>query len=103
MKNLILAAALSLGTLTAFAQDTEAENAQNAATEATVQDNFTEVSVSDLPEAIPAAVTKSYPTAKIQKAYVNESKQYKLEVALEDGSTVTLFVDENGNGIDMGQ
>ena len=101
MKNLILAAALSLGTLSAFAQNTE--NAQNAATEVTAQDNFKEVSISDLPEAIPAAVSKSYPTAKIQKAYVNESNQYKLEVALEDGSTGTMFVDENGNGINVGQ
>ena len=100
MKNLILAAVLSLGSLTAFAQ--EANNGGDQATSvAATQDNFTEVATSDLPEAVTAAVAKNYPTAKINKAYVNDSKQYKLEVALQDGTSGTLYADENGNWIDI--
>lgn len=104
MKNLILAAVLSLGSLTAFAQDTnDVNNGQNetATTSIAAQDNFTEVATSDLPEAITAAVAKNYPTAKINKAYVNDAKQYKLEVALQDGTSGTLYADENGNWIDL--
>ena len=104
MKNLVLAAVLSMGSLTAFAQDANSSNQEvqkEATNVASVQDSFTEVEVSDLPEVITTAVTKNYPTSKINKAYVNEAKQYKLEVALQDGTTGTLYSDAKGNWIDM--
>ena len=91
-----------MGSLTAFAQDAnDVNNGQNEATSIATQDNFTEVATSDLPEAVTAAVAKNYPTAKINKAYVNDAKQYKLEVALQDGTSGTLYADESGNWIDM--
>jgi hypothetical protein len=64
-------------------------------------DEFTEIATSELPVAVTEAVTKNYPTATINKAYVNEDKQYKLEVSLEDGTSGTLYTDENGNWLDM--
>jgi hypothetical protein len=102
MKKLFFVLALSLGSLTAFAQDTEVE-AQEEATEvaAPAQDDFSEIAVEELPEAVTAAVEKNYPTASINKAYVNESKQFKLEVSLEDGTAGTLYADENGNWIEQ--
>ena len=100
MKKLIFAAVLSLGSLTAFAQDADA--AQIDATEAVAaQDDYSEIAVEELPEAVTAAVSKNYPTATINKAYVNEAKQYKLEVSLEDGTSGTLYADENGNWIEQ--
>ena len=100
MKKLIFAAVLSLGSLTAFAQDADA--AQVDATEAVAaQDDYSEIAVEELPEAVSAAVSKNYPTATINKAYVNEAKQYKLEVSLEDGTSGTLYADENGNWIEQ--
>lgn len=100
MKKVLLVAALALGTMTAFAQETEAT--QTDATEATsTQEDFTEIETSELPEAITAAVSKNYPTATVNKAYVNADKQYKLEVALEDGTQGVLYADEDGNWIDM--
>ena len=100
MKKLIFVLALSLGSLSAFAQDAE-EVETTEATEVVAQDNFTEIAADELPEAVTAAVAKNYPTAKIDKAYANEAKQYKLEVSLEDGTSGTLFADENGNWIEM--
>lgn len=100
MKKLVFVLALSLGSLTAFAQDMD--EAQVDATEAVAaQDDFSEISASELPEAVTAAVAKNYPTATIDKAYVNEAQQYKLEVSLEDGTSGTLYADENGNWIEM--
>ncbi len=99
MKNLVLVLALSLGSLSVFAQDKE--EAQTVATEVVAQDDFAEIAASELPEAVTAAVAKNYPTAKIDKAYANEAKQYKLEVSLEDGTSGTLYADENGNWIEM--
>ncbi|SDD84120.1 hypothetical protein SAMN05421636_10274 [Pricia antarctica] len=133
MKNLMIAAVLSLGTMTAFAQEenavqdagtaveetaTEATEAvEETATEATeaveesandaaeateaAQGDFAEVNAEELPESVTSAVSKNYPTASIDKAYVNDANQYKLEVSLEDGTAGTLYADENGNWIEM--
>ena len=126
MKNLMIAAVLSLGTMTAFAQEenaveetetaveqTTTEAVEETATEtvdesasevneatATASD-FSEVGSEELPDSVTAAVSKNYPTASIDKAYVNEANQFKLEVSLEDGTAGTLYADENGNWIEM--
>ena len=121
----MFAAVLSLGTMTAFAQEETAveetatdatEVAAESADEATQavddtaqaaddatasQDDFSELMSDELPESVVAAVSKNYPTASIDKAYVNEANQYKLEVSLEDGTAGTLYADENGNWIEM--
>jgi len=100
MKKLIFVAVFALGSLTAFAQDTE-EVVTDATEAVTAQDDFAEIDASELPEAVTAAVAKNYPTATINKAYMNEAKQYKLEVSLEDGTSGTLYADEEGNWIEQ--
>lgn len=105
MKKIFITAVFALGSLSAFAQEevTVIENAEVEATEAVAatQDDFSEVSSDELPEAVTAAVSKNYPTASIDKAYTNEANQFKLEVSLEDGTAGTLYADENGNWIEM--
>ncbi|MDB2606293.1 PepSY-like domain-containing protein [Zobellia sp.] len=104
MKKTFITAILAIGSLSAFAQEevTVIENVEAQATEAVAtQDDFSEVSSDELPEAVMAAVSKNYPTASIDKAYANEAKQYRLEVSLEDGTAGTLYADENGNWIEM--
>ncbi len=142
MKNLMIAAVLSLGTMTAFAQEenavedagnaveetaTEATDAttdaaeetydaaQDQATEATEsmedtaeeatdamsQDNFTEVSTDEVPEAVTSALEEAHPGATIDKASMNDQSQYKLEVTKEDGESTELYSDAEGNWIDM--
>jgi len=100
MKKFFYVAAFSLASLTAFAQNTAEANI-GATTAVSVQDNYSEIDSSELPEAVAAAITKDYPTATVNKAYVNKDKQYKLEVALEDGSTSTFYFDADGSPIDM--
>lgn len=100
MKKLFFAAVLSLGSLTAFAQEGEDVNAQ--ATEVAVaQDDFSAIETSALPEAVTNAVSTNYPSATIDKAYVNKKEQYKLEVTMEDGTAGTLYADKDGNWIEM--
>ncbi|NHF58718.1 hypothetical protein FK220_005165 [Flavobacteriaceae bacterium TP-CH-4] len=102
MKKVFLVAALSLGTMTAFAQEEEATEAVAVATEAVeTQDGFAEVALEELPEAISAALEAAHPGATISKAYVNEAAQYKLEVTKEDGEAVELYADAEGNWIEM--
>lgn len=66
-----------------------------------VAQDFEEISVSDLPEAVSSAVAKDYPTAKVDKAYKNDQDQYKLDLSLEDGTTGTVYADAEGNWIEM--
>lgn len=101
MKKLMLVAVMAFGSMTAFAQEAEASIEEVATEEVATQDDFSEVAVTELPEAVSAAVSKNYPTATINKAYVNEAAQYKLEVSLEDGTSGTLYADAEGNWIEL--
>ncbi len=98
---LFLVAAMAFGTMTAFAQDGETA-VQDPTTEAVApQDGFNEITSDKLPQAVTDALAKDYPEATISKAYMNEESQYKLEVALKDGSNAELYADADGNWIDM--
>ena len=101
MKKVLLVAALSLGTMTAFAQEEETA-VESVATEVMEeQDAFSEIAIEELPEAITVALEAAHPGTTIAKAYVNEAAQYKLEVAKEDGEAVELYADAEGNWIEM--
>lgn len=100
MKKLFLLGALAIGSLPVMGQQTEIAQADITHMVAKVGE-FTEIETSELPEAVTKSVSTSYPTATINKAYVNDKKQYKLEVSLEDGTAGTLYADEQGNWLDM--
>lgn len=101
MKKLILATALAFVGLTAMAQEETAEISMDETTAVTTTQDFQEISVSDLPEAVAASVKKDYPTASIDKAYKNESDQFKLELSLQDGTSGTVYADADGNWIEL--
>ncbi|WP_158974608.1 hypothetical protein [Cellulophaga sp. L1A9] len=100
MKKLILASAFAFVGLTAMAQPSETVVEETVIVSAT-QDGFSEIEMSELPEAVATAVATNYPSATIDKAYVNDQQQYKIEVSLEGGTSGTLYADENGNWIEM--
>ncbi|MEP2058301.1 MAG: hypothetical protein ABJJ05_10875 [Maribacter litoralis] len=105
MKTLFLLGAMTIGGFAMNAQDALlAENGiqHNQANEMlVVADDFKEISVSEVPQAVSDAVAKNFPTASLDKAYTNEEKQYKLVLSLEDGTQGTVYADEDGNWIDM--
>lgn len=105
MKTLFLLGALTIGGLTVSAQD--AAISQNGIVNNQVNeiiiatDDFSEISISEVPQPVMDAIAKNFPTANLEKAYTNEEKQYKLVLSLEDGTQGTLYADEDGNWIDM--
>ncbi len=101
MKKLFITSVFALGSLTAFAQEEQATEAQDTATEAVAQEEFSEVVLEEVPEAVTAMVETNYPGATINAAHKNEANQYKLEVSLEDGTSGALIVDEEGNAIEQ--
>lgn len=97
MKKLILSAAILFGSLSLTAASTPVQNS----TEKTISiaDKYTEIKAEELPSAVTESLKKSHPEAVITKAYVNENKQYKLEISIGDKSE-TVFLDASGNAVE---
>ena len=95
MKRLFLSVAIVAASLTSFASTTIL-NSNEIIT--IVQEEYTEITSDKLPEAVLSAIKNSYPDATIDKAYVNEKKEYKIEIAVGD-QKAAVFADANGNWI----
>lgn len=105
MKTLFLLGAMTIGGFAMSAQDVlVSENGiqHNQVNEISIAtEDFEEISVAEVPQAVTDAVSKNFPTANLDKAYTNEKKQYKLVLSLEDDTQGTVYADEEGNWIDM--
>ena len=100
MKKLILSVAIALGSFYTFATPTisNSEVILNSQKIVFVQEEFKEIKNEELPEAVKTALKTSYPDAKLDKAYVNSNKEYKLEITVVD-QKATVYADANGNWI----
>lgn len=94
MKKLILSAMVLFGTLSVHA-DVLHDSRNDKATVA-IQSEYTEVTVDAVPAAVKTALQTAYPGAKLDKAFVNEKKEYKLEISVGD-QKATVYSDVNGN------
>jgi hypothetical protein len=94
MKKLILSAAIILGSFTAFAQTSVAPKA--IATSQTVEEKYTEIKLEEVPSSVILAVKTAQPAAVIEKAYINEKKEYKLDIKV-DNQKATVYTDAAGN------
>ncbi len=95
MKKLFFATALVLGSLTVISASTTVIE-DDKGIEVKVSE-FKEISASGLPAAVVKALETDFAGATINKAYVNEEDQYKLEVTAQDGTDETLYADAEGN------
>lgn len=96
MKKLILAIAIVLGGLSTISAQAQEEN--TAPTEQTTPANeeFTEIKAEDLPTTVIDALKKAHPDAVLSKAFVNDKKEYKLEISVND-QAATVYTDVDGN------
>jgi hypothetical protein len=95
MKKLILSAAIVLGSLSVNAAAIPVINLINQSL-TIVQDEFTEVKSEDIPAAVKLTIEKSFPNTKLEKVYVNEKKEYKIEISKGENK-YTVFTDASGN------
>lgn len=102
MKKLILSAAIFLGSLSTFAQATAAakteETTQNTQTTQAVEEKYTEIKAEEVPEAVKSSLKKAFPTAILDKAFINEKKEYKLQVTVGE-KVGALYADAAGKWI----
>ena len=92
MKKLILSAAIVLGTLSMQAGNTVVLNS-NIKT-VNFQDEYKEIDA--VPAAVKTCLDNAYPGVKLEKAYVNDKKEYKIEISVRDVKS-TVYTDEKGN------
>ncbi|MDR6844853.1 hypothetical protein [Flavobacterium granuli] len=97
MKKLILSATIILGSFSAFAQQSTPPKSE--VTTQTVKDaykdTYTEIKVEEVPEAVKNALIKTYPTAILNKALINEKKEYELQVKV-GGREGSVYADATG-------
>ncbi|WP_413999561.1 hypothetical protein ACMDB5_03105 [Flavobacterium sp. W1B] len=96
MKKLILSAAIVLGSLSTFAATIATNNPVEKSV--TIAEEYTEIKIEELPAAVVNALKKAYPDAVLTKAYVNEKKEYKLDITVGE-KVGSLFADANGKWI----
>lgn len=102
MKKLILSAAIVLGSLTTMSAQEQTEKSTPAAetnkTKQAAPATYTEIKLEEIPAAVTEALKKAYPEAVLNKASVNEKKEYQLEVKVGDKEGA-LYADETGKWI----
>ncbi|WP_163410033.1 hypothetical protein [Flavobacterium ajazii] len=92
MKKLILSAAILLGGLSVQAATL---NSINSVIETVkFQDEYKEVDA--VPAAVKTGLDNAYPGVKLEKAYVNDKKEYKVEITVR-GEKSTVYTDDKGN------
>lgn len=91
MKKLILSAAIILGSLSIQAS---ALNTGLMIQSVNIQDEYKEVD--SVPAAIKTALDNAYPGVKLEKAYVNEKKEYKIDIIVREVKS-TVYTDAKGN------
>ena len=96
MKKLILSAAIILGGLSTFTAT--ATNVNPIVNSVIIADDYTEIKVTEVPSPITEAFKAAYPEGIINKAFVNETKEYKIEVKIGDKEGF-LYADESGKWI----
>lgn len=96
MKNLFLSAAIVLGSLTSFASTSPVTN--TTVKVISIEDEYTEIKLEELPALITEALKKAYPDAVITKAYKNEKSEYKLDVTVGE-KVGNLFANADGTWI----
>lgn len=99
MKKVLLSAAIVLGGLSSF---TASAFTMNNLDEVVIvnQQEFKEINVNDLPQAVKDALAADFENATLDKAYVNDKEQYKLDISVE-GMSSTVYADKDGNWIEM--
>jgi len=96
MKNLFLSAAIILGGLTAFASTTPIHI--TSVKTISIQYEYTEIKLEEVPAPITEALKKAYPDAVLTKAYKNEKSEYKLDVTVGE-KVGSLFANADGTWI----
>lgn len=91
MKKLILSAAIVLGSLSMHAETTVFTNEMVK----TINDQDGYKEVDGVPAAVKKSLDESYPGVVLEKAWVNDQKEYKIEITVR-GEKSIVYTDATG-------
>lgn len=95
----MFAIAVAFSTLTVTNAQSSSPETPTEALYASVQDDYKEVNVSDLPQAVEDTVANNLEVATVSKAYTNGKGEFKLVVTTADEMSKTLFANSKGEWI----
>lgn len=95
MKKVILTALFAFSTLSVLATTTDV-NPTNF--NVVIKNEFKEIALKDVAKPVLEALEKDFSGATIQRAFINEKNEYKLEITLGEVAK-TIYSDANGNWI----
>ncbi|OAD45858.1 hypothetical protein [Polaribacter atrinae] len=103
MRKLILTVTVALLTsgVSVFAANNLTNNNVDEIVVVVTNDDFKEISAKELPEAVSNAIIKNFPSATVNKLYVNGSEQYKIDLTI-DKTDAVVYADKEGNWIEEG-
>ncbi|AUC21117.1 MULTISPECIES: hypothetical protein [Polaribacter] len=103
MRKLILTVTVALLTsgVSVFAANNININNADEIVVVVTNDDFKEISAKELPEAVSNAIMKNFPSATVNKLYVNGSEQYKIDLTIDETDAV-VYADKDGNWIEEG-
>ena len=99
MRKIVFATALAIGSMSLGMAATPIFH--DGIMEEVFFQDYKEIATADVPAAILTALEADFPGATLNKAYVNEEDHYKLEASAEDGTTMELYADAEGNWLEM--
>ena len=96
MKKLILTLTVAILTsgVSVYAADNNNNNSKHVI-EVVMNDDFKEITVKELPEAVVNAILKDFASATLTKVYVNGSEQYKIALTIDETESV-VYADKDG-------
>ncbi|MHA7056430.1 hypothetical protein ACWGOQ_0004370 [Aquimarina sp. M1] len=100
MKNLFVLPVFAFGLLLGSQSISAEEMSSKETMEITTQEKYIELAVENLPQPVLDAVAKDFAGATISKAAAKEdASEFKLELTKEDGETVEVHCDAEGNWV----
>ncbi|AXT52421.1 hypothetical protein D1818_16835 [Aquimarina sp. BL5] len=100
MKNLFVLPVVAFGLLLGTQSINAQELSSDETVEVTAQEKYIELAVENLPQPVLDAVAKDFAGATISKAAAKEdASEFKLELTKEDGETVEVHCDAEGNWV----
>ncbi len=95
MKKIALSLLILFGSLSIYAKSV---NIDPIVSSIILQDDYKEIKIENLPQAISSTIKKHYPDGIIEKVGVNEYSVYKIIIVIKDKKKMILC-EQNGNEV----
>ena len=104
LKNAFFTLVLTIVIPTTYIVASTLETTPNGVTNELIKmpfDGFKKINSGELPGAVIQSLIKDFPTSTLKSAYKNAKSQFKLEMVLESGKVMVVYIDVLGNWLKL--